>query len=1184
MQQVQKLEPHTLPLQGRRLIEASAGTGKTYTISGLYLRLLLGHGGVTPLTCEQILVVTFTNAATQELRDRVRNRIRLAYHAFLGLECNDEFINKLYNETEPSQRKISLRRLDLALKSMDEASIFTIHGFCQRVLTDMAFESALLFESEFTLDDSDYLHHAVRDYWRQACYPLAPTLAQIIAKEFKEPEQLLKQLRSLLGSVDSQPLTDPGSFDEVTSKLSQQLTVFRQDWNSQSTTTLKLLMALPLNGTRFGKKADDFPKLQAMFENISQWAKHGNGLPPAGDMEKIKLSDLRLNKGGQAPTDSEAPLLAEVDSILDLIQNIKPAFLYQALQDVRSRFTKQKQQKNVLTPDDLLSSLSNAITANSQSLPQAIKERFPIALIDEFQDTDPLQFQIFSSIYPENQGSGLLMIGDPKQAIYAFRGADIFTYLNAKNQTENHYSLATNYRSAEQMVNGVNQLFSNNKKPFTNDSIPFELVNTPSSAKNKTVHVEGDAKALQIRLLPEDSLKGLNKETARKHLANDAAAEIVRLLNKKALLGDKPLQAKDIAVLVRDRNEAAVIKQALTDRGVGAVFLSRDSVFDCIEARELAIILRSLQAPKDEKLLRNALATYLLGYSAEQIHQFNHDETHRQNLLEMFYDLQQTWIKRGIMPALMQLAQHTQLIQRLLLVKGGERKLTDFRHLCELLQQKATELDGSSALVAWYEQHLISHSEGEEQQLRLESERNLVQIVTIHKSKGLEYPICFIPFISLARLNRKPNPMVYHNDEKLVWDIEQTDEGWEQQRKETLAEDLRLLYVALTRPVYRCYLSIANHCKVTKSKGQTSQLCETAIGYLLNITEANTDITLIEQQANKLKSDAISVTTIDPVDIKQEEVNLESGTNKTYKAKPLNRIITTPWKVGSYSGLVKHSAHEQLFPGADDEGTDIVEGFNSTPIKLDVISPMTRLNRFNFEKGANAGSFLHNVLENIDFTNAKHDLEEHLPTLMERYGIEAQWHEMLMEWFLDLLGAPMNQEGLSLYKIPNHKRLVEMEFYLPITKLKATKLNKALQDFGYSDRLAFDDLKGMLKGFVDLIFEFEGKFYIADYKSNHLGDDFICYEIRQMYQAMTDHRYDLQFILYTVALHRYLKQRLPDYQYDTHMGGSYYLFLRGMSANEPSKGVYYDLPPLALIERLDNLFSGNDFINQEAQS
>ncbi|WP_133407223.1 exodeoxyribonuclease V subunit beta [Parashewanella tropica] len=1184
MQQVQKLNPHTLPLQGRRLIEASAGTGKTYTISGLYLRLLLGHGGITPLTCEQILVVTFTNAATQELRDRIRNRIRLAYQAFLGLECDDEFINKLYNETEESQHQISLRRLDLALKSMDEASIFTIHGFCQRVLTDMAFESAQLFESEFTLDDSDYLHHAVRDYWRQACYPLDPTLAQVIAKEFKEPEQLLKQLRPLLSSINCQPLSEPGEFSEVIKKLNQKLSVFKQHWNSQSTATIKLLMALPLNGTRFGKKADDFPKLQAMFESIGNWVKHGNGLPPVGDMEKIMLSDLRLNKGGQAPTEDEAPLLAEIDSILELIAKIKPAFLYQALLDIRSRFAKQKQQKNVLTPDDLLSSLAEAITANTQSLPQAIKERFPIALIDEFQDTDPLQFQIFSAIYPETSNSGLLMIGDPKQAIYAFRGADIFTYINARNQTEDHYSLATNYRSAEQMVNGVNQLFSNNADPFISQAIPFELVNTPDTAKNKIVHATGDPKALQIRLLPEDSEKGLNKEAACKHLANDAAAEIVRLLNQNTLLGNKSLQAKDIAVLVRNRNEAAVIKQALTDRGVGAVFLSRDSVFESIEARELAIILRSIQAPKDERLLRNALATHLLGFSAEQIHQFNHDETHRQNLLELFYELQQTWLKRGIMPALMQLAQHTQLVQRLLLIKGGERKLTDFRHLCELLQQKATELDGSSALVAWFEQHLISHSEGEEQQLRLESEQNLVQIVTIHKSKGLEYPICFIPFISLARPNRKPNPMVYHQNQQMIWDIEQTDDGWEQQRQETLAEDLRLLYVALTRPVYRCYLSIANHSKVTKSKGLTSQLCETAIGYLLNITEANSDIDLIEQHATSLVGDAVSVTRIDPSNINQDEVKVESDQDKTYSTKTLNRIITTPWRVGSYSGLVKHAPHEQLYPGADDEGADTIDGLNSTPTKLEVISPMTKLDRFNFEKGANAGSFLHNVLEDIDFTNAKDDLEEHLPKLMERYGIEAQWLAPLMEWFLDLLGAPMNQSGLTLYKIPNHKRLVEMEFYLPISKLKATKLNKALQDFGYSDRLAFEDLKGMLKGFVDLIFEYEGKFYIADYKSNHLGDDFICYEIRQMYQAMTDHRYDLQFILYTVALHRYLKQRLPNYDYQTHMGGSYYLFLRGMSANEPGKGVYYDQPPLALIERLDDLFSGKEESNQGAQS
>ncbi|MCL1078232.1 exodeoxyribonuclease V subunit beta [Parashewanella spongiae] len=1195
MSQAQVLNPLTIPLYGKGLIEASAGTGKTYTISGIYLRLLLGRGVNTPLTCQQILVVTFTNAATEELRDRIRNRIRATYHAFLGLECNDDFINQLLKETPKADKQAALKRLDLALKSLDESSIFTIHGFCQRILTDMAFESSLLFETEFTLDDSEYMHHAVRDYWRQYCYTLPPEMAQVIQNEFSDPDTLIKQLRPLLNSFDNTPLVKPGKFSEVSEKLTQSLSQFKARWPSEHNSALKQLMDLPLSGVRFGKKSDGYPKLIQMFDRLNNWANYGVGFPPKKEMEMLALSNIKLNKGGVLPHPKQAKLLAHIERINELTNQIKPAFLYQALTDIRERFAQQKIQKNVLTPDDLLTQLSQAISQNSESLPQQINQRFPVALIDEFQDTDPLQFNIFSKIYQHTDQSGLLMIGDPKQAIYAFRGADIHTYINARNQTNDQYFLAKNWRSSTKMVEGVNELFKKSKDPFINAAIPFEAVSTPPNAANKVIQdSENDLSALRIRLLSEEPEKGLNKTTARKILAEDAAEEIVRLLNESesgqssmsANANDNnPIKAKDIAILVRDRNEAAVIKQALIDRNVGSVFLSRDSVLNCLEAQELAIILRSFADPKNERLLRSALATKLFGFTALQIDQFNNDETLRQQLLEQCFELHNVWHKRGIMPTLLTFAKNSQLIARLLNDEDGGRRLTDFRHLSEILQQKSTEIDGVSALLAWYEQQLVNSNNSDDQQLRLESEQNLVQIVTIHKSKGLEYPVCFVPFVSLARDNRRrPSPMIYHLDGKLTWDIEQTDEGWEKQKRETLAEDLRLLYVALTRPVYRCYLAIANHSRFTKKSGLSSQLFETAIGYLLGVDSKDCDFDKLQEQALSLQSEAINISTINVEALSTTNFSPKNQATDEFTTKELNRMITTPWRVGSYSGLVKHQTHERVHPGADDEGLSLSEAFSESQNKKEIIDPFTKQDRFNFEKGANAGSFMHLVLELIDFTNAKSDLETHLPAAMLQYGIDEQWTTPLMEWYLDLLGSPLNSEGLCLYKLPNSAKLVEMEFYLPIKKLKATQVNKALQDFGYGDNLVFDDLIGMLKGFIDLTFEFNGKYYIADYKSNHLGDDFECYSIRNMSQAILDHRYDLQYILYTLALHRYLKPKIDDYNYDKHIGGCYYLFLRGMSANQPKSGIYYDKPPLALINRLDELFMNGTETKQDLRA
>ena len=1186
----------TLPFGGSRLIEASAGTGKTYTIAGLYVRLLLGHGTAQALSCEQILVVTFTNAATGELRDRIRKKIQLAYRCFIGLKVDDELISKLYNETPECDKALARKRLDLALKSLDEAAIFTIHGFCQRILADMAFESSLLFESEFTLDDSEFLHHAVRDFWREKCYPLSESLAGVIQKKFASPDELSRQLRPLLGASSAMAQPKPTAFDKVAANLVQSLSRLKLIWPREREQTEELLHSLPLNGARFGKKADSYPKLAAMFDALDNWVAFGTALPPQKVVEALSLNSLKLNKGGEIPSREQATVLEHIERLAALVAELIPSFLYSARDGIAKRFAEQKLERNLLTPDDLLLTLAQALKdSREQSLSKTIAKRFPIALIDEFQDTDPLQFDIFNHIYQtkkqddgsttssadkaQSESLSLLMIGDPKQAIYAFRGADIHTYIHAREQTAKHYNLDTNYRSNRQMVEAVNCIFSHRDDPFISDSIPFVPVKA-AHFSNKKVLSESitDNSALRLRLLSEDPEKGLNKTTARQLLASDAADEIARLLidaeQGLSAIGATQLKAKDIAVLVRDRHEANVIKQALEQRNVGSVFLSRDSVFDTVDAREMLLILYAMSEPKDERALRSALATSLLGYRAEEIHAFNQDEDKRQLLLEQFAALQQQWLKRGIMPALLNLASQTNIIERLLHTNEGERRLTDFRHLSELLQQKATELDGMSALINWFEQALIGNQANEESQLKLASEQNLVQIVTIHKSKGLEYPICFIPFVSLSRDNRKkPAPMLYHEDNKLVWDIEQTDEGWDRQKRETLAEDLRLLYVALTRPVLKCYLYITNHSRLTKSKGMTSQLHETAIGYLLGIENKICEYSELHSKAQQLVDKApiaIGLKELTPAgdnnfEQVQRKLTVASDPDNKFAPKTLIRPQQTPWRVGSYSGLVKHLAHEKVQPGADDEQ------FPEVDVIIDELDQQP--SRFTFERGANAGSFMHLVLELIDFTNASTGLDEHLPNAMKKYGIDESWTSVLKDWYLDLLYAPLATDNtLSLAQLSDKQKLVEMEFYLPISKLNANKLNQLLIDFGYSAGLLFDDLQGMLKGFIDLTFEHNQQYFIADYKSNHLGDNLDLYNYQSMKTAISSHRYDLQYIIYTLALHRYLGLRMTDYDYDQHIGGSFYLFLRGMSVSAPQAGVYYDKPPKALIEKLDLLF------------
>ncbi|QSX35322.1 exodeoxyribonuclease V subunit beta [Shewanella avicenniae] len=1211
----QLLNPLTLPLHGARLIEASAGTGKTYTISGLYLRLLLGIGVESALTCEQILVVTFTNAATEELRDRIRSRIRQAYRACLGLPEADDFIQTLLAPLNDEQRHQALIRLDLALKSLDEAAIFTIHGFCQRILSDLAFESSLLFEAEFTLDDSEFLHHAVRDFWREHCYSLSGVLAQTIQSLFEEPQKLQGMLRPLLGNSEAIASPTPLAFENIATALLPKLARLKQQWSSARETLQQQLFSLSLNASRYGSQAAGYPKLVAAFEAMDAWVTSQHALPVEDVIDKLSLAKLKVNKtSAPAPTAEQAPLMALIDEISELLSNIKPAFLYLARDNIRARFQAQKAQRNVLTPDDLLSTLAHALGHQQQDqtagqvLAKEVAKRFPMALIDEFQDTDPLQFAIFSRIYQqyysfddaeqqigEQTRAALLMIGDPKQAIYAFRGGDIHTYIAAKHTTQGQYTLGTNYRSSESMVTAVNTLFSRHPAPFAGEDIPFEAVEVPPSATHKQLVSAEDNHAMQIRLLAEDAEAGLSKDPARELLAEDAAEQILALLQQDSQLQNgtksRRLIARDIAVLVRDHNEASAMKLALSRRNIGAVFLSRDSVFGTVEARELALILTALINPREEFALRSAMATQLLGQTIGQIHQFNLQEDVRAWWLEQFERWHQLWLTRGIMPAIIQLAADTEMIQRLLNSENGERCLTDLRHLCELLQQKAAEADGPAALLHWYEQQLVDAQNGEEQQLRLESEQNLVQIVTIHKSKGLEYPVCFVPFVSLGYHSRTPEPLLYHDNNQLIWDLSGDKDAIDQQKQEQLAEDLRLLYVALTRPVYRCYLSVANYSRKLKA-GIKSYLPNTAIGYLLGLDNEDLSFAELATHINQLSSAAISVTSIVPQGVSGSlQANDETRQNVT----PLQLEIPAQhyWRVGSYSGLIKESQHHGVSevddlsselppqsPGMDDEVFD--------PLLAQLPAPeQAPAPRFLFEKGANAGSFMHQVLEDLDFdaSDKAAALAAVLPNAMRKYGIAETEYPVLLEWYQQILAAPLGSEmrdkGLSLAVLKANDAIAEMEFYLPVAELDCHALNALLAQYGYQAGLSFETLRGMLKGFIDLTFQFHNRWYIADYKSNHLGNSFTDYHGSNLQQAMFEHRYDLQYLLYTLALHRQLSKRMQDYQYQRDIGGCYYLFLRGMSPEHPQAGIYYDRPPQALIEALDALFSGESAANAD---
>lgn len=1166
----ESLDPLRLPLIGERLIEASAGTGKTFTIAALYLRLLLGLGGEATypraISVEELLVVTFTEAATEELRGRIRSNIHELRIACLRGESDNPLYSALLAEI--ADKDEAAKTLLLAERQMDEAAVFTIHGFCQRMLSLNAFESGMLFEQQLIEDESRLRYQACADFWRRHCYPLTRDIAAVIHDVWKGPRDLLKSLDRWLQGEAPQ-LKSPPAPNETLAERHQQIIAridsLKQQWREQVGEIEGVLENSGLDRRKFNRGNQG-----KWMEKVNAWAQEETlsyQLPDA--LEKFAQSFLleRTKAGGEPPVH---PLFSAVESLLASSLTLTDLVLARAMVEIRDAVAREKRRRGELGFDDMLSRLDEALRGDSgETLASAIRQRFPVAMIDEFQDTDPQQYRIFRRIWRRQPETALLLIGDPKQAIYAFRGADIFTYMKARGDVAAHYTLDTNWRSSPGMVGSVNRLFSLSDNPFMFHEIPFLPVK--AAAKNKGLRFTVDAAdvpAMNVWLMPGDTVGSGDYQT---FMAQLCATQIRDWLSAgqrgRALLWrgetSRPVQASDITVLVRNRLEAAQVREALQTLGIPSVYLSnRDSVFETLEAQELLWLLQAVLAPERENTLRSALATSMFGLTALDIENLNQDEQAWDALVEEFSEYRQIWRQRGVMPMLRALMTARHIAENLLATRGGERRLTDILHISELLQEAASQLESEHALVRWLAQHIAEpDSNAASQQMRLESDKHLVQIVTIHKSKGLEYPLVWLPFI--ARF-RKQDQAFYHDRETFaaVLDLGQDEASLELAEAERLAEDLRLLYVALTRAVWHCSLGVA---PLSSRKSGNSDFHLSALGRLLQAGEAMDAAGLAARLADFCHGDiALQI----PGELDLTPWQAPAATIPRLSARELQRRIADDWRVTSYSGLQQHgfSGGQDLLPRLDVDAAGVGE-----------VVEEPQLTPHQFPRGAAPGTFLHSLFEELDFTQPVP--EGWMAEKLQLSGFDAQWAPVLTDWLGGVLKTRLPGPDIALNQLAARDKQVEMAFYLPIAQLlTAERLDALIRQYdplsADTPPLDFRQVRGMLKGFIDLVFRHEGRYYLLDYKSNWLGEDREAYTRPAMEQAMRAHRYDLQYQLYSLALHRYLRHRLADYDYDRHFGGVIYLFLRGMDGQEGGQGIFTTRPVRPLIDGLDQLFAG----------
>jgi exodeoxyribonuclease V beta subunit len=1181
---MQPLAPLDLPLSGVRLIEASAGTGKTYTIANLYLRLILERR----LSVRQILVVTYTKAATEELRDRLRTRLRDALTALQGGETADDLLRaQLSALADPAE---AITRLQDEITCIDEAAVFTIHGFCQRMLQENAFESGTLFDAELLENENELLLGVVEDYWRRTFQGSDAALAELALEVgIACPSDLHLRVRDWVAKpeLEIHPLIAPDDVDEgAFLRLHARL---HDLWNRERAALIETIDNCK-DLSRGPYKADE---LAAAAEHLDGWfadtpapyaLPDGFELFTAVHLDK-SITKAKRAKGARAPAHEFFDLCDQAAGLRRLRGH---ALLRDAILQIREERARRKADRGLLAFDDLLTQLRGALEGpGGATLAAHIAGRYPVALIDEFQDTDPQQYRIFAAIYGTAPVTGLFMIGDPKQAIYSFRGADVFTYMGAKADTvpEARYTLDTNWRSTDALVQGVNALFAGCTAPFIfQGHIDFHPVRASGKADKEPLVVEGDGpQPLRLWFVPmteENKARnpppGIVKEWLNSHLPEACAEEIVRLLNLgargAARVGDTPLQPRHMAVLVRSRFQAELVQAALRARRVNSAYYGRESVYESEEADELERVLLAIAEPTRESVLRAALCSRLWGMSAAALSELQQDDEAWETRVVRAQEYQRQWLAHGFMHMFRSWLHDEQVAARLLAEEGGERRVTNLLQLGELLQQAGREHHGIERLLRWFaEQRSDADGDIEEQQLRLESDEDLVKIVTVHKSKGLEYPVVFLPFAWDARPLDAGEPVLYHDAERRsVLDLAAGDASYAAGERERLAEELRLLYVALTRAKYRCYLPWGRFRGA--ERGALAWLLH-GNGQCGTVKEFGEAVLALEEHAlrQRLESWAAEATggvAVEPLPAPTDvPYTPRAAGEPVHRAREVIRGARSDWRVTSYTALASGHGHGER----PDYGSQAEDA--AAPV------PATRgLTLLQFPRGSRPGTFMHRLLERIDFpTAAGATLRPIIEKELQRSGYGMEWLPAMEEMVANTLDTPL-APGLRLRDVTAPRRLIELEFHYPLRHLHAADLDRVAAGLGtyHTARpaLQFGQANGIMRGFIDLVFEHQGRFYIADYKSNFLGPRREEYQPDALRTVVAANRYDLQYLIYSVALHRYLQRRLRDYDYDRHVGGVYYLFLRGMSPAQPGLGVHADRPPRALVEALDALFDG----------
>ena len=1156
--------PQLISLDAPALVEASAGTGKTYTITTYFVRAILERD----LTPEQILVVTYTKAATAELRVRARERI-VACIGFLDAPSDDEDV--LREVVDESVQRLGRRETEAKLRSalgqMDQAAILTIHGFCQRLLQDYPLSFGIDFDFEVAEDVRSMHADMAVDFWATDLYDRPDWFLQALEDAKVGIEHLGKLANvAMMPGIEILGPIPAEVHEETLIRWSESRSAARELWATRRQEVIDLLLQTKgLNGSSY-KVATITDKWPQELDEFFIKTRFRN---PPMPVQRLARGHFKMNKGHAEP---EHPFFDACADLWETHQALRPAFEY-AVFAFRQRFIEyarrhahaRRVDTAVLTYDDLLTSVYTRLhpsesgndSVGLQKIKDEITTAYPVALVDEFQDTDSVQYGIFRALYGEGP---VVYVGDPKQAIYAFRGADVFSYLEAASDVGEgrQYTLDENRRSDAGVVHAVNTLFTRQEPPFILDGIEMEgaVAHHQESRTNLSPGME-------VVFLDEETLAGSLATAVAPILAN----EVALLLDSDAQIENRRIEPDDVAVLCRSNNQALAVTAALRELDVPVSLDGDSSVLSTEIADDLHAVLEATLMPGDSRVVRRALLTSLLRVSPYELATMEDDAWSL--WVSRFREWNATWHSHGVVRFLEDMLRETKAEQAIARHPAGRRRLTDLLHVEELLLRGERERQRDPiALMQWFRRlSEDSPNEGmvanEDLQQRPDAEAGAVRVSTIHKSKGLEYGVVYCPFTwndaSLWEFEKKA--VKFHDEHRNVKiDLGSNDckNHLAKSEDEAFSESLRVLYVALTRAKYRC----------TLFWGRGWRWKTSALRYLLHGDEG---IGKLEQDGMRTDVEALAAASGGAIVCRdphtERAVRRErGGPIKSLSALEVTRSFSHAPRIASFTSLTGHDAKT---PGP----------------RPNAVSPDSKAALFSeLRGGVRTGLLLHSILEHADFQDLAGDEARGLIERQLRdFGMEASIAPAVQQNLQTVALTPLTGEpdAPRLADLHRDQQLRELEFTLSAGRPGLGGLVGIMRDHRapgaapeYYERLAgisSSALQSFLRGYIDLMFEWQGRWYVADYKSNSLP----AYGPAEVREAVQREHYVLQGQLYTAAAQRHLKQRVPGYDPARHWGGALFLFLRGMhGADTPGASVFFDRQSPELLEAMELWLGG----------